>query len=170
QECVDGPDKGNAVGRCPKVSRGLTCALLSSAAGLALLRLWSESELAAAEPRREDYGLLGADPRLARFSDHCLADVFVPEEESWSSPAATEEGTAPPALDRVLVFFNHGDSSPVQGWPLDGNPPPHWDCRPADLPRHWRLNKGVEFQAIAPDGSWLDRSFSPDHIPNEDQP
>lgn len=37
---------------------------------------------------------------------------------------------------------------------------PTWDCRPADLPRHWRINNQVHFQAVAEDGQLLERQDS----------
>ncbi|CAE7244773.1 unnamed protein product [Symbiodinium sp. KB8] len=106
-------------------------------------------------PNTLEYGLLSEDSRLDRFSKHCLAEVALAEESVDLQPADWK-------LQSALVMASHGEASARQGWPDDPRPPSTWDCRPTDLPRHWHLNQQVHFQAVAEDGSALDRSFEPD--------
>ncbi|CAJ1399566.1 unnamed protein product [Effrenium voratum] len=126
--------------------------LVAIAGGCALLFAWW---LWAEVPQSEEYTLLFEDERLTRFSEHCAAEVFLEELPALETGAV---------LHSAVVFLGHGEVSPSQGWPDD--PRPSWDCRPADLPRHWRLNQQVEFQALAPDGQ-LERSFDPELLPDD---
>eukprot|EP00434_Breviolum_minutum_P012103 symbB.v1.2.010671.t1/scaffold700.1/size171416/12 len=122
--------------------------LLAAAGTFALLGAW----WLWTEVPREDYVLLSEDERLAHLSQHCSAEVILPEDEEvpngWTMHSA-------------VVLLLHGEVSPLYGWPKDPRAPT-WDCRPADLPRHWRINNQVHFQAVAEDGQLLERSFEPE--------
>ncbi|CAK9065596.1 unnamed protein product [Durusdinium trenchii] len=129
---------------------------LAAAGACALLGawwLWTEVPHA-------DYVLLSEDERLARFNERCFAEVTVgfPEEE--------EEMPSEWAMHSAVVALLHGEVSPAERWLDDPHPPASWDCRPADLPRHWRINQRMHFQAVAADGTLLERSFDPDLDPS----
>lgn len=128
-----------------------------------ILRFWFESQLALTS--KPEAVLLSRDPRLARFSNHCEADVDFEDDSSNNST-----GQYQIQIHRVVALFSYGEGSPVATWPDDPKPPPSWDCRPADLPRHWRLNQKVKFQAAHANGTFLDRTFFPDTIEVQETP
>ena len=61
-----------------------------------------------------------------------------------------------PELLSAVVFMAQGEVSPSRGWPWDPQAP-SWDCRPADLPRHWRINGRVQFQVLSEGKEVLER-------------
>lgn len=71
-----------------------------------------------------------------------LPQVLLPEES--------------PEMESAVVFIASGEVSPKHGWPRDAQAP-SWDCRPADLPRHWRINSRLQFQVLSPEGQPLER-------------
>eukprot|EP00438_Fugacium_kawagutii_P000724 Skav211043 [mRNA] locus=scaffold1434:280706:298513:- [translate_table: standard] len=58
----------------------------------------------------DEYVVLAEDERLARFSQQCSAEVFLPEDEE------IPEGWA---LQSAVVLLLHGEVSPLHGWPQD---------------------------------------------------
>ena len=111
-------------------------------------------------PDKSDYVLLSEDPRLDRFSRHCLAEMVLAED-------LPDQRRTDWTLQDAVILINHGETSASQGWPTDPRPPSTWDCRPTDLPKHWRLNQKVDFRAVSEDGSVLDRSFEPELLQPE---
>lgn len=122
-------------------------------AGVSLL-LWSRSRI------DETSISLMEDRNVARFSDYCVAPG---DGAEGAMPLASEGG---PELRDVVVLFAHGDSSPELAW--QGDEPVSWSCAPEALPRYWKRNEDLDFQVIAPNGSRVNTSFTPDMLEGGD--
>lgn len=130
-------------------SRYTVLAVLFAAASgtMLLIRFQTQEEL-----QFQDEFHASQDPRLARFDAYC----GLPEQ--YGSPLQPEG-----ELERVFILLAPGDSSSRKShWPGDLAPEPRWSCRPSALPRRWRLNKKVHFQAEGAGSSTWDDSFAPE--------